>query len=269
MKRSLTVISLCSAAMVVLALVVVTGCGSSGSSTADDSKSLEGKTWKATEIAGVKSVLTTPGSTATAKFAAGRIAGSATINTYSGSYTTGPGNTMQIGSLMNTQMAGPADAMAQEQAYLAALQKAATYKVTSDSLTLLDSKGATLVKYAVAVDTPLTNTKWHATGYNNGKGALQSLAANTLITAVFGTNGDLAGNATINQYSTKYTSSADGKMTIDAQIISTKMAGSAEAMAQEAAYLAALPKTASYEIDGDVLTLRDASGAALATYTTP
>ena len=37
-------------------------------------------------------------------------------------------------------------------------------------------------------------------------------------------------------------------------------------MKQEAAYLAALPKTATYTIEGDELWLRDPDGAALAHY---
>jgi len=37
-------------------------------------------------------------------------------------------------------------------------------------------------------------------------------------------------------------------------------------MRQEAAYLAALPQTATYTIEGDELWLRDSSGAALAHY---
>ena len=55
-------------------------------------------------------------------------------------------------------------------------------------------------------------------------------------------------------------------MTIDEQIISTKMAGPPELMEQEAAYLAALPQTATFTIEGDELWLRDAEGAALAHY---
>src|SRR5665647_2221781 len=60
MKRSLPVISIACAAVLALSVMALAGCGSG--STADDSKALEGKTWKATEIAGVKSVLTTKGS---------------------------------------------------------------------------------------------------------------------------------------------------------------------------------------------------------------
>jgi heat shock protein HslJ len=56
-------------------------------------------------------------------------------------------------------------------------------------------------------------------------------------------------------------------MTIDPRIISTKMAGSDSAMAQENSYLAALPKTAAYAIDGDQLMLKDASGAVIVQFT--
>jgi len=263
MKRSLPVVSIVGAAVLALSILVA-GCGSG--STADDSKALEGKSWKATEIAGVKSVLTTKGSAATAKFAAGKVTGSGTVNSYVASYTTGPGNTIEIGAAVGTLMAGPEDAMAQEQAYFAALQKAATYEVTGDSLPLLDDKGKMLVKYQAVTPTALTGTEWQALAYNNGKGGLQGLEADSTITAVFGTDGTLAGNGSINQYNTTYTTSAPDKMTIDAQIASTMMAGPDALMAQEAAYLAALPKTATYSIDGDELWLRDASGAALAMY---
>ena len=95
MKRSLPVVSIVGAAVLALSILVV-GCGSG--STADDSKALEGKTWKATEIAGVKSVLSTKGSAATAKFTAGKVTGSGTINRYTAPYTTGPGNTIEIGA---------------------------------------------------------------------------------------------------------------------------------------------------------------------------
>ncbi len=82
---------------------------------------------------------------------------------------------------------------------------------------------------------------------------------------MFGEDGNLSGKASVNQYSTAYTTTDDA-MTIDEQIISTKMAGPPELMEQEAAYLAALPQTATFTIEGDELWLRDAEGAALAHY---
>jgi len=55
-------------------------------------------------------------------------------------------------------------------------------------------------------------------------------------------------------------------MSIAAQIVSTQMAGPADLVQQEAAYLAALPQTATYTIEGDELWLRNSAGAALAHY---
>lgn len=162
-------------------------------------------------------------------------------------------------------MAGPEDAMAQEAAYFAALVKAATFAVNGGELTLSDDAGAVLVRYTVLEPTALEGTEWQALAYNNGKGGLQSVAADGEITAIFGVDGSLTGNASVNQYSTTYTTSGE-TMTIKAEVVTTKMAGSEELMAQEGAYLAALPKTATYAIEGDELWLRDAEGAALAHY---
>ena len=89
--------------------------------------------------------------------------------------------------------------------------------------------------------------------------------ASSAITAIFGSDGTLAGNASVNRYTTTYATSGS-TMSVDAQIISTKMAGPEKLMKQEAAYLAALPQTATYTIEGDELWLRDSTGAALAHY---
>jgi heat shock protein HslJ len=244
------------------------GAGSSASpsgTSADNSKALEGKVWKATAISGVTAVLTEKGNEVTAAFVAGQLSGSGGVNRYTASYETQSGDKITISQPAATLMAGPPAAMAQEQAYFAALTKATKFAVTADSLMLMDDQGTTLVRYAVVQPTTLEGTAWHALAYNNGKGALQGLAASSAITAKFGADGRLAGNAGINQYSTTYTTSGDA-MSIDAQIVSTQMAGPADLMKQEAAYLAALPKTATYTIEGDELWLRDSTGAALAHY---
>jgi heat shock protein HslJ len=265
MKRSLPVLSAVIASALVLLAVVFAGCGSG--SQADDSKLLEGKTWRAVQIAGLTKTMTGKGSAATAKFSAGQMGGSGTVNSYGAPYTTGPGNTIQISGIMTTEMAGPPQNMAQEVAYYAALPKAVTYQVTEASLTLLDDKGGVLVKYEVVPPAPLTGTEWQMTGYPTGTGGDQSVSSDSpVITATFGADGSLAGNASVNQYSTAYTTTADGKMTIDPQIASTMMAGPENLMAQEAAYLTALPKTATFAVEGDQLWLRDASGAVIAQF---
>ncbi len=271
MKRQLSVLSsvIVGAVAVVAALAfAVSACGGSSGSQADGSKLLEGKTWRATAIEGRTTVQTAKGSAATAKFTAGQAGGHGSVNSWGATYTTGPGNTIQIASIMTTEMAGPQDLMDQEAAFYAALPKAATYAVTETSLVLLDSKGVKLVTFEAVPPTSLTGTEWQTTGYHVGASADEAVSSDDpVITAVFGTDGKLAGNSGVNQYSTTYTSTADGKMTISAEIMSTKMAGPEKAMAQESAFLAALPKTASYAIDGDQLTLKDASGALVAQFT--
>ena len=264
MTRPSAIVPLVGAAILLLGVLTVSGCG--GGNEADDSAALQGKNWVAAEIAGTASVLPAEQGLATAAFKDGAITGSGTINRYNASYETGPGNTIQMSTIASTEMAGPPEAMAQEGAYFAALQKTATYTVTAESLELLDDQGQVLIKYDAVEPTPLTGTEWQATAYNNGKGGLQSLAADSVITATFGDDGRLSGNASVNQYNTTYAVSGEGTMTIDSAIATTKMAGPEELMAQEAAYLAALPQTATYTIDGDQLWLRDANGAALAQY---
>jgi heat shock protein HslJ len=251
----------------ILSLAVLAGAGCSTASRTDDSKSLEGKVWKATEISGVAAVLPGKGSQATAEFSSGKMTGSGTVNRYTAAYTTQSGNKIAISQPAATLMAGPPAAMTQEQAYFSAITKAAKFAVSGDSLTLTDGQGATLVKYVAVQPTTLTGTEWDALAYNNGRGGLQSLAASSAITANFGTDGSLTGNAGVNRYTGKYTTSGKDQMTIDPQIATTMMAAADEAVAQqEAAYLAALPKTATYTIEGDELWLRDAGGAALAHY---
>ena len=253
--------SLVAAGLFALALLVGSGC----SSGADNSKALEGKVWKATEIAGVTTVLAGKGAEVSAAFAAGELSGSGGVNRYTATYVAQAGDLIEISQPAATLMAGTPEATAQEQAYFAALTKATKFAVTADSLTLIDDQGATLVRYAVVQPTALEGAAWRALAYNNGKGGLQSLAASSAITATFGSDGSLAGDAGVNRYSTTYTTSGDA-MSIAAQIVSTQMAGPADLMRQEAAYLAALPRTATYTIEGDELWLRDSSGAALAHY---
>ncbi|HEX2988200.1 MAG TPA: META domain-containing protein [Chloroflexota bacterium] len=269
MKRSLPIL-FCAILATAVLVALEAGCGTVAVGQADDSRSLEGKTWRATVIAGLTKVQTAKGAAATVQFSAGQAGGSGSVNYWGASYTTGPGNAIQISGLITTAMAvaGPQDRMDQEAAYYAALPKATTYNVTETSLTLFDSKGGILVTYEALPPTPLIGTEWQIVGYQWGHPGDETVSSDDpVITAIFGADGTLSGSGEINSYSTKYTTAANGAMTIDPQIISTKMAGPDNYMGQESAYLAALPKTATYAIYGDQLTLRDASGAELAQFT--
>jgi heat shock protein HslJ len=251
-----------------IAALGVTGCGADGSSEeggGDDVVLLEGADWQATEIAGQAALSGAEAADVTAVFAAGEMSGSGGVNRYSATYEIGEGGAITISTPAATLMAGPPAAMEQEQAYFAALEQVAGFSATADSLTLTDEQGDVLIRYEARQPTTLQGTTWEALAYNNGKQALVSLEAESSITAVFGDDDSLTGNASVNRYTTTYTVTGE-TMSIDAAIATTKMAGPEELMRQEAAYLAALPQTATYSIEGDDLWLRDAEGAALAHY---
>ena len=265
-------LSIAAAALFALAALVGSGCSSGAGSSAspssagaDDSKMLEGRVWQATEIAGVTAVLTEKGAEVTAAFAAGELSGSGGVNRYTATYETQPGDKITISQPASTMMAGPPKAMAQEQAYFAALTKATRFAVTADSLTLTDDQGTVLVRYAVVQPTTLEGTEWDALAYNNGKGGLQSLAASSAITATFGSDGSLAGNASVNRYTTTYTTSGD-TMSIDAARSHDEDGGPGGADEARGRVPGGAAQTATYTIEGDELWLRDASGAALAHY---
>jgi heat shock protein HslJ len=265
-RRCLRVLPLLAAVGLVLVVpLVAAGCGSDTDGAADqDAAALAGTVWQAVEIAGV-SAPPADGAEATATFEDGVVSGSGGVNRFTAGYTTEPPDAITIEQPAATLMAGPEDAMAQEQAYFTALAAAASFAVDGETLALKDAEGATLVRYEAVLPTALEGTTWQALAYNNGRGALQSLAADTGITALFGADGSLSGNASVNQYTTTYSTSGE-TMSVAGAIATTKMAGPPEAMEQEAAYLAALPLTATYTIEGDELWLRDAEGAALAHY---
>ncbi len=250
--------------------LLAAACGSSSGDTSsggsDAVQALEGKLWTATQIDGVDEILPADQFASTATFKDGTVSGSGAVNSYSGAYTASDDGALQIQQPASTLMAGPPEANEQERAFLTALTKTERFAVGGETLKLFGSGDTLLLTFAETKPAQLTGTTWKATAYNNGKDALVSLVADSEITAVFSADGKLGGTASINTYSTGYTTGADGAMTIDAQIAATQMAGSEELMAQEQAYLAALPLTATYSIEGDHLWLRDADGAALAQF---
>jgi heat shock protein HslJ len=72
------------------------------------------------------------------------VAGDAGVNRYNGPYTLASGE-LAIGPLATTKMAGEPELMAQEQAFLAALEATVTWRVVRGALELRDENGAAMV----------------------------------------------------------------------------------------------------------------------------
>jgi len=113
------------------------------------------------------------------------------------------------------------------------------------------------------VNTPagLPGTSWLVVNYNNGKEAVVGLLTGSEISLNFGADGQVSGSSGCNRYSGGY--EATGTALKVGPLASTQMACDKPAgvMEQEQQYLAALQNAATFEIAGDTLTIRDASGA--------
>jgi heat shock protein HslJ len=242
-------------------VLVVAACSASGGSGG----TLEGTTWLMKSYDNGTSMVNVPqGVYPDAVFADGKVSGILVCNSYTGGYTQS-GSSLTVSGLATTMMACPDTTAGVEEQMAAAMQKAATYTASAASLKIYDSSGKNVLVYQAAPKDTLSGTSWTATGVNNGKGAVESVAAGTTITATFGADGQLSGSAGCNQYTATFTS-ADGTIVIG-PIAGTRMACDPAVSDQETAYLAALDAAATYKVQGSTLELRDDTGAIQVSYT--
>ena len=218
---------------------------------------------------------------ADARFVDGRVAGDAGCNAYSGAYAstpdaasaadgpTGPTlrGALRVGPCATTMMACPPPQADVERGFLAALAATAGYVVDGGRLALLDQTGAVVAELLAAPADAYVGA-WEATGVNNGRQAVTSLAAGSSIALDLGSDGRVTGNATCNRYVGAYAVNGDGIRF--GPLATTRMACPDEELAeQERAYLAGLTAATSWSVRGDRLELRDAHGALQATFRRP
>ncbi len=188
----------------------------------------------------------------------GTASGSDGCNQFSTTYTQNGANLTIQGSAAATMMACPEPVMNQAAAYMTALGKTTGFSGGERQLIL--TAGNTIVATFVAVSQDLSDTAWDVTFFNNGQEAIVSPLPGTEISANFGTDGSLAGNASCNQYITSYTT--DGNtIAIGTPGVSLRFCPEPEGiMGQEFAYLAALESAATFRTEGDTLEMRTAGG---------
>lgn len=265
MKRSAAArVALVVAAGVVLAAGLSACGGDDGGATG--AAALPGTVWVLTSyVDGTATSQVPSGVRVDASFATSTISGRAPVNTYTGPYTTSGDSAIEIGPLASTMMAGPKKAMDLERAFFDALQRATSYSVDGDTLELADAGGATLLTFTAEAPPSLSGSVWRATGYNNGREAVVSLAKGSEITALFSDADSVSGSSGINTYSGSY--SADESRIEIGELATTQKAGPDDLMQQETEYLAALRSAATWSIRGDTLELRTADDAIAVTYT--
>ena len=271
-RRSHTLRSLAAVAVVIGAMALA-ACGDDTTSsdpadtaagdTTTGADPLTGTRWTldlaGLDVPGAEQVLPT------IAFADGSVSGSAGCNTFNGSYTVS-GDSLTFGQLATTNMACDTAPTAVETIVLERLAKVAGYQLTTDSLTLTDSAGATLLTYAAAPTG--VEGSWVATGYlQDDKDAFVSIIADSEITAVFAADGTVSGVSGCNNYSGGYT--VEGDTIAIGQLLNTQKACETPAgvMEQESAYLAALQASVTSQNDGATLTLLNADGVRTVTFT--
>ena len=239
-------------------LLALTACASSGSSQA-----LTDSIWVLTEMNGSPPL---PNTTITAQFFEdGKVGGSAGCNNYNTTYLV-DGNEIQFGEhAATTMMACPDPIMQQEQEYFDVMKNAAIFEIAEDELTLLDSDDKTLVVFT-AQSQELAGSSWDVIAYNNGKEAVVSVIIGSEITANFGEDGQLTGNAGCNNYFASYETEGD-KISIGPAGATEMFCSEPEGiMEQEQQYLAALSTAATYKIEGLNMEMRTEEGALVANF---
>lgn len=197
---------------------------------------------------------------ATLQFESGRASGTDGCNRYTTTFTSMPGQLRFGAKQAATLMACAPMAEAVATRFGAVLYETAAYRTEGDTLTLLNAAGQPLARLSEQPDR-IAGTSWQVTGYNNGRQAVVGVIDGTRLTMAFGGDGRLTGSAGCNRYTASFTSEGAG-IRIGAPV-ATRMACEQPAgrMAQEAAFLAALPTAATQRREGDRLELRSADGA--------
>ena len=247
--------------------VIALACGSifllSACATSGSSQELTGGIWLLTELNGEAPL---PETTLTAEFDEdGRVGGSSGCNSYNTTYVVDSDQLTFGEQAAITLMACPDAIMKQEGEFHQALADTATYEINDDELTLFDASGNEIARFEV-IDQSLEGSSWQVISYNNGKEAVVSIIIGSEITANFGEDGQLTGNAGCNQYSAPYKTEGDN--------ISIETAAATEmacfepegVMEQEQLYLAALEMAETYKIEGVTMEMRTNEGSLVANF---
>ncbi len=132
-------------------------------------------------------------------------------------------------------------------------------------LTLYDGDKNAVAEFEV-VKQGLEGTSWEVTSYNTGTGAVTSVIIGTEITANFGEDGQLTGNAGCNNYSAQYETQGDNINIETAEVTEMACLEPEGIMEQEQLYLAALVTADTYKIEGMTMDMRTSEGSRVATF---
>ncbi len=156
----------------------------------------------------------------------------------------------------STMMACQADVMSQATAFMDALARTTSFAAGARQLVLQD--GNQIVATFIVDSQDLAGSSWEVISYNNGRDAVVSLIVGSEISANFGEDATISGNAGCNDYFAGFTAD-DGVIEVETPGSTFRLCDEPPGvMEQEAEYLAALAAAATYSIQGNLLEMRRA-----------
>lgn len=227
---------------------------------------LVGGSWKLESLRNAQgqTISALPEPFGTLEFNTKQAAGTTGCNRYFASYTQ-KGNNLSLGSAGSTTMACEEPRMAQESAFLAALQQVSAYRLHADQLELLDVSGNVQMTFSALKPLPMVGTQWVMTAVLNGTEAVSSPVEGVEVSAIFNTDGSVNGKSGCNAYSGNY--QVDGeKITIQLSLSTMMTCQEPGVMEQENAYLQALEKAASFKLSYNSLEIFNKDGVRLISY---
>ena len=213
---------------------------------------IEGTAWRL-----VRGVAIPDGVEITARFAGDTVSGRAGVNRYRADYRL-HGDVLELGPAATTLMAGDPAAMRAEHDYLQLLGTVDGQKVDGDTLVLMDRGHQPILWFEAgpSVGDALSG-RWDVRFVRRGE-AMASPTADTAPYLEFDAEGQVSGSGGVNRISGPVR--ADGDRVHLGPLATTRMAGPADAMDDEAALIDALESIASFRVDDDGLVLLDEDG---------
>ena len=239
-------------AICMLAAAAPAGAGSTASAAA-----VEGTTWRLASLPGHDAAfLDAVPDGVTVRFADGALQAFAGCNRLRGGYTV-DGDRLTFGPIAGTMMACPPPVGDVENAVVRALTGTQRFAVTGDTLTLTTDAGSALAFTRVPPPV-LDGTSWTVTGFNNGRQAVVSPLADTVLTLSF-RDGTVSGDAGCNTFRGSYALDGD-RLAIGRLATTRKACPGKGVMEQEHQLVAALEAVTTWAIDHGLLDLHRGDG---------
>ncbi len=230
------------------------------SAKAKQTKGLAGTAWVLNSLQGQPAPSDKP---LDLSFSGDKASGSDGCNRLAGRFKENADTTIAIGPFASTMMAClDPNAGKFAKSYADALQKVSAYFVLGNSLHLLAADGSEIAIYAKQ-DNGLDRTNWGVTGYNNGRGGVESNEFTPKMSLKFVTHGKLVGEAGCGAFKGKYRfDKATGTIIIKMKRQVPSCKENVAATPAQDAMIQALTNATHYNRTGKMLELRSDDGAA-------